>query len=79
VAMRLLSPEELEAELSRRNCSIIGKTTSGVTVWQTEDGEPFSVMPPEEPGPDGKLYYPDWILDDIIRQVGIPTTPRPRH
>ena len=77
--MRLMSPEEFESELNQRNCYKLGQTRSGYTVWETEDGDPFSVPPPEETGPDGRLCYPDWMLDDLINQVGIPIGKRPRH
>jgi hypothetical protein len=73
-----MPPEELESELQQRNCSKIGQTQSGYAIWETEDGDPFSVPPPEEDA-DGKLSYPDWMLDDLIRETGIPAAKKPRH
>lgn len=74
-----MSRVEFETELNQRNCTQIGTTSSGYTVWQTEDGDPFSVPPPEELGPNGELCYPDWMLDHLIAEVGIPVAKRPRH
>jgi hypothetical protein len=77
--MRLMSPEEFEAELSQRDCNKLGRTKLGYTVWETEDGNPFSVPPPEEAGPNGQLCYPDWMLDDLIKEVGLSFSKRPKH
>ena len=79
MAMWILSREEFEAELIRRNCSKIGETRSGYGLWETEDGEPFSIPPSEAERADGESGYPDWMLDDLIREVGLPAMPKPRH
>ncbi|MSP68074.1 MAG: hypothetical protein EXQ96_08310 [Alphaproteobacteria bacterium] len=71
MAMRLMPPEEFEHELTQRNCQKLAKTSSGYDIWQDEKGNPFSVPPSEEMS-DGKLAYPDWMLDDLIQSVGLP-------
>lgn len=78
MAARLYTSEEFEAELSGRRCNKIGTTTNGTAIWQDEKGRPFSVSPPEELE-NGEPRYPDWMLDDIIRSVGLPIAKRRPH
>ncbi|MDE2019733.1 MAG: hypothetical protein KGJ13_05315 [Patescibacteria group bacterium] len=78
MAMRRLRVAEFESELEARECSKVGTTKSGHCIWETKDGEPFSVSPPEEDS-DGHVSYPDWMLDDLIAEVGLPTKKRVTH
>jgi hypothetical protein len=78
MAMRYFHVVEFEAELEGRNCKKVGTTKSGFTIWETADGEPFSVSPPEE-DVDGEKRYPDWLLDDLVENVGIPAKKRAVH
>jgi hypothetical protein len=76
--MRRMSVLEFEHELELRDCKKIGTTKSGYSVWETETGDPFSVSPPEEDS-GGELKYPDWLLDDLIAEVGIPAKRKTHH
>lgn len=76
--MRRMRVHEFEQELEERGCSKIGTTKSRYAIWETEGGEPFSVSPPEEDS-EGELAYPDWMLNDLIAEVGIPAKKKLRH
>ena len=70
--MRLLSRENLYEELRRRGCVNTGDALDGLgTLWRNAEGKTFTVPEPEERGE----RYPDWILDDLIKQFRLPTAP----
>jgi hypothetical protein len=71
VALEPLTPEELAAELERRDCTYKGAGPNGYHFWESPTGEPFSVPPPEELIA-GETRYPEWFLDDLIREVRLP-------
>jgi hypothetical protein len=71
--MRLYTAEEFEDELFRRGCTKTEETHDFGHIWQGPDGRYFLVPHPEEP--HGR--YPDWMLDDLIRRVRLPSTPKP--
>jgi len=71
MAMRMLTAEEFAAELNGRRCKKLKDLESGYSIWEDEQGEPFTVPPPEE-WRDNEKRYPDWMLDDLIREVGLP-------
>jgi hypothetical protein len=71
VALEPLAPDELAAELERRDCARKGERPNGYSLWESCTGEPFSVAPPEELIA-GETRYPGWFLDDLIREVGLP-------
>jgi hypothetical protein len=72
MAMRLMTREEFEKELSDRGCrKLMEIGATGYTLWEDHNGEPFSVPPPEELTQGGEERYPDWMLDDLINSVGL--------
>ena len=78
--MQLMTPEIWDSELEQRDCKKVGKLSNGYTVWEIlgTDHECFSAPPPSERLPDGRMGYPDWMLDDLIREVGLPAA-RKKH
>jgi hypothetical protein len=70
--MRLLTVDEFHHELERRHCKLVKLAYEGYEIWITENDKVFSVPPPEEPGEDLGLRYPDYILDDLIEELSLP-------
>jgi len=74
MAMQLFSVEEFEGELNRRGCRKIKDIKNGYSLWANEREEVFSVPPPEELA-SGEFKYPDYLLDDLIEEMGLPEGP----
>jgi hypothetical protein len=69
MAMRIYKPEEFASELLRRGCSMVRDNEDGSQLWRRGDGRHFLIPAPESGS------YPDWMLDDIIRQHDLPLIP----
>jgi hypothetical protein len=74
MAMRRFSREEFWLELERRGCHRVSEADDLGSYWLGPDGRHFQV-----PAPDADGRYPDWMLDDLIRQHGLPRVPRGRR
>jgi hypothetical protein len=74
MAMRRFSREEFRLELERRGCHRVSEEDDLGSFWLGPDGRHFQV-----PAPDADGRYPDWMLDDLIRQHGLPRVPRGRR
>ena len=70
MAMRIYAPEEFASELLRRGCDKVRDNDDGSQLWRRTDGRHFLVPAPEGGG------YPDWMLDDLIRQHDLPVIAR---
>ena len=74
MAMRRFRREEFWRELENRGCHRVSEEADLGSFWLAPDGRYFQVPPPD---PDD--YYPDFLLDDLIRQHGLPRTPTRRR
>jgi hypothetical protein len=74
MAMRRFSREEFWLELERRGCHRVSDEDDLGSFWLGPDGRHFQV-----PAADADGRYPDWMLDDLIRQHGLPRVPRRRR
>ena len=66
--MRLFSRDEFWLELERRGCHRVTEEDELGTFWLGPDGRHFQVPPGNQ--------YPDFMLDDLILQHGLPRKPR---
>jgi hypothetical protein len=74
MAMRRFSREEFWRELERRGCHRVTEEDDLGSFWLAPDGRHF-----QGPPPDADDRYPDWMLDDLIRQHGLPQAVRPQR
>lgn len=65
------TPEEFAAELEMRGCRFLKAGPNGYKFWESHTGEPFSVPPPGEVIA-GEHRYPQSLLLDIVKEVGLP-------
>lgn len=69
MAMRIYSRDEFWQELERRDCKRMTDEDDLLgTFWLAPDGRHFQVPPGST--------YPDFMLDDLIRQHGLPQAPK---
>jgi hypothetical protein len=73
MAMRRFRRQEFWRELEIRGCHRVSEEADLGSFWLAPDGRHFQVPPP-----DADDCYPDFMLDDLIRQHGLPRTPRRR-
>jgi hypothetical protein len=71
--MRRFSRQEFWLELERRGCHRVSEEIDLGSFWLGPSGKHFQVPPP-----DADDCYADFILDDLIRQHGLPP-PRPSN
>ena len=71
MSVNLLTPEEFEGELLRRECEKLDSVTDEYgTYWhRPTDGAVFQVPHPEEES-DGEPRYPEYILHRLIASGG---------
>ena len=68
--MRLYSREDFWHELERRGCWRVSEEDGLTgTYWLGPDGRHFQI-------PAGDVF-PEFMLDDVIRQHGLPASPKP--
>jgi hypothetical protein len=71
LALTPLTRDELHAELEALKCECVTRNgPRGYSFWETKNGKPFSVPPPEilVPGSD---RYSQRFLDDLINELGL--------
>jgi hypothetical protein len=71
MAMRRFSRTDFWLELEKRGCKRVTEEDDFGSFWLGPNGRHFQV-----PKPDADDSYPDWMLDDLIRQHGLPPPSR---